>query len=109
MALKIGLTDKQQAVLMFFAFLLATWTPILTMWTNNGAPTDKASIVVLFASLLVSFMAASLAFLKEILGINQPQATQATQTQPKTPAQAAKIPAQCFSLLRRSIWLHFSR
>lgn len=105
MTLKIGLSDKQQAILMFFAILLSTWTPTITMWSNMGAPTDKASLVVLFASLLLGFMAAALVYLKEALGI-VPPSTSTPAAPPAAPAAHA-TPAPVMQLKKRLMFLAF--
>lgn len=104
MSIKLGLTDMQQAILMFFAILLSTWTPTITLWANQGAPTDKASMVVLFASLLLGFMAAFLVFLKEALGITPPASTTAA---PAAPPAASATPAPVMQLKKRLMFLAF--
>lgn len=76
----LGLTDKQQAYVMLFAILLATWTPVIMNWANNGMPTDRLSLGVLFAELLGGFSAAILVFIKEALGITPPTTTTQQQT-----------------------------
>lgn len=55
-----GLTDKQQAFIMLLVFIL----PALITWCALGMPTDKASLGLLFASILSGV----LAFCKELLG-----------------------------------------
>jgi TRAP-type C4-dicarboxylate transport system permease small subunit len=108
MALNIGLSDKQQAWFMFFALLLATWTPILSSWLNMGAPTDKIALAGLFASLLVSFMAAALAFLKEALGIVPPATSTAPPAAPPAaPPKAAVTPMRVLFQRKRLMFLAY--
>ena len=60
----MGLSNKQQALLMLSAFLI----PVLITWTANGAPTDKVSVSLVVSGLLGGF----LAFIKELLGGKAP-------------------------------------
>jgi len=66
---KIGLTDQQQAWLMFFALLLATVLPAWTTWFNVGMPTDRAAIGLLVADTLSGLMSGIIVYIKEAFGI----------------------------------------
>lgn len=63
----MGLSNKQQALLMLSAFLI----PVLITWTANGTPTDKTSVSLVISGLLGGF----LAFIKELLGGKAPPQT----------------------------------
>jgi len=63
----MGLSNKQQALLMLSAFLI----PVLITWTANGTPTDKVSVSLVISGLLGGF----LAFIKELLGGKAPPQT----------------------------------
>lgn len=104
MALKLGLTDKQQAILMFFAILLATWTPTITIWSNAGFPTDKAALAGVLGGLLLGFMAAALVYLKEVLGITPPTPA---ATAPAAQPQQHTTPAPVLQLKARLMFLAF--
>jgi TRAP-type C4-dicarboxylate transport system permease small subunit len=75
MANKIGLSDVQQAWLVFLAALLLTWGPVLSVWLNEGMPTDRLALGALFAGLLLGFVGALILFMKEYLGITVPSAS----------------------------------
>jgi hypothetical protein len=60
----LKLTDKQQALLMFAAFVL----PPLATWMGLGYPTGRAELGLLGSSL----MGGAIAAIKELLG-GQPQ------------------------------------
>lgn len=59
------LTDQQQALLMFFVFIL----PPLITWTALGYPADRTSLGILGSAIL----SAILAFIKELLGGTPPK------------------------------------
>lgn len=77
---KFGLTDLQQAYLMFLAILLGTWTPIISAWANNGMKTDSVTLAGLAVALIAGLSAALIVYMKEVLGINVPTTTTATTT-----------------------------
>jgi uncharacterized membrane-anchored protein YitT (DUF2179 family) len=67
-----GLTNMQQAWLMFAAMLLGVWTPVLDVWFNAGMPTNPTSLGALFVGLIAGFGAALAVWMKEALGIVVP-------------------------------------
>jgi len=65
------LTDKQQALLMFAAFVL----PPLAVWMGLGYPTGRAELGILGSSLVGGVIAA----IKELLGGKTNQNTTASE------------------------------
>jgi len=61
----MGLTDKQQAVVMCSVFVL----PSLATWMGLGFPTDKVALGILGSSIISGI----LAMCKELLGGVAPQ------------------------------------
>lgn len=59
------LSDREQAILMFFAFTL----PAVMIWTGFGFPTDRVAL----GALATSILGGALALFKEWLGGGQPQ------------------------------------
>ena len=97
----MALTDKQQALILFLAILLATWSPTLSIWFNAGMPTDRLALGGLFAGLIGGLVAAVLAYIKEALGIEipvppPPQQTQTSSSDQKTNLVPSSITAFLF-------------
>ena len=60
----MGLTDKQQAVVMFLVFVL----PAFATWAAGGMPTDRVTVGILVSD----FIAGCIVALKELLGGTAP-------------------------------------
>jgi uncharacterized membrane protein YqaE (UPF0057 family) len=65
---KMGLSNTQQAILMFLAFFL----PPFAAWLGAGAPTDHAGIALLFSAIVGGTGGGIIAWIKEILGGKPP-------------------------------------
>lgn len=71
----MGLTDRQQAVVMLVAFVL----PAFSVWSALGFPTDRMALGLLTSNVITGIIAA----LKEVWGVSTPAAA------PKTPPATA--------------------
>jgi hypothetical protein len=78
-----GLSNGQQALLMFFAFLIPVLTSVST-WAALGMPTDRSALGILVSSILGGIVAGIIAFSKEILGGKPAETTSST---PQSPAK----------------------
>ncbi len=65
MAVMSGLTDKQQALLVVVAFILAP----IGIWMGLGFPTDRAAIGLLSSNIISGIILA----IKEVFGTAVPQ------------------------------------
>ena len=65
----MGLSNTAQAVLMFFAILIGTYTPTLYAWLNAGAQTTTIALAGLVFALIGELGASIVVFLKEYAGI----------------------------------------
>jgi hypothetical protein len=71
----MGLSDVQQAFLVLFGMLLATWTPTVSAWMNAGMVSTPVALGALFAALLSEFAGSMLIFIQQYLGIVIPKTT----------------------------------
>lgn len=76
-----GLSDRQQGLLMLFAFLIPAITG-LSAWAALGMPTDREALGILLSGILGNLAAALIAYSKEVAGGTGPTSTSATSGQP---------------------------
>lgn len=72
----MGLSDRQQAIVMFIAFVL----PAFSVWSALGFPTDRMALGLLSSNVITGVIAA----LKELWGVS-PQVAAPTAPPPAAP------------------------
>lgn len=95
-----GLSDNEQAILVFIGFAL----PSIGAWAALGFPTDKLALGVLVAALIAGVILA----IKEAWGVAIPTATPITATTSAAPSTKAwnSLYAKQRAYFTRHFWLY---
>jgi uncharacterized membrane protein YqaE (UPF0057 family) len=96
----MGLTNNQQAILVFIAFAL----PSLGTWASLGFPTDRLALGALVAALIAGIILA----IKEAWGVAVPTSPTSTPP-PAAAATKAVTPLAIFKMKRRLMFLELRR
>ena len=101
MSTQNGLSDNQQAILVFLGFAI----PAIGAWSALGFPTDKLALGALVAAILAGLVLS----IKELLGSAAPAAPAATTPPKVTIVHLLAKPLAVFRIQRRLMFLQLRR
>jgi hypothetical protein len=97
----MGLTNNQQALLVFIAFAL----PSIGTWASLGFPTDRLALGALVAALIAGVILA----IKEAWGVAIPTSSTTLPAAPAATPKANATPAAIFRIKHRLMFLELRK